>query len=245
MIRVPVDPAHPAGGNVRVTGADARHLSRVLRVKVGARVVAFARDGRAWDATVTDVGPTAVMLALGAERAASAESPCAILLGQGVGKRDKLDLVVRATTELGVAAFVPVATERAVAERDSADRVARLRKIATEACKQCGRAKVPEVHAPESLEAFLARAERAALKLVPWEEGGTPLREIARSGNGAAAIASAAVLVGPEGGLSAKEVEAARSAGFVPVTLGPRILRTETAGIVAVAALQLLLGDLG
>ena len=99
---------------------------------------------------------------------------------------------------------------------------------------------VPVIHAPEDLAAFLARAKDAALKVVPWEGGGITLGAAASK----APAPSAAILIGPEGGLSEKEVAAARKAGFVAVTLGPRILRTETAGIVAVAALQLLAGDL-
>lgn len=239
MIRVPVDPTQIEGARARVSGADARHLLKVLRVKTGDRVIAYSGDGREWDATVHGVGPTSVKLALGPARAARPDSPCAILLGQGIGKGDKLDLVVRAATELGVAEVVPVSTARAIAEREGADRGTRLQRIAAEACKQCGRAKVPAVHAPENLAAFFARARDAQLKIVPWEGGGVPLAAVARPG-----VTSAAILIGPEGGLEESEVEAARNEGFVAVTFGPRILRTETAGIVAVAALQLLVGDL-
>ncbi|HVO31109.1 MAG TPA: RsmE family RNA methyltransferase, partial [bacterium] len=99
MIRVPVDPSSIEHARVRVTGADARHLSKVLRVKKGDAVIAFAGDGRAWDAVVASVEPMAVSLTLGDARTTVTESPCAILLGQGVGKGDKVDLVVRAATE--------------------------------------------------------------------------------------------------------------------------------------------------
>lgn len=239
MLRVPVDPQTIDSSRARVSGGDARHLIRVLRVKEGDAVIAFAGDGRAWDATVAEVGPTSVTIAIGAPRVEATESPCAITLGQGIGKGDKLDLVVRAATELGVAEIVPVATVRAVAEKSGADRLARWNKIAAEACKQCGRSRVPVVHAPESLAKFLERTRGAAVKVVPWEGGGAPLAAVAR-----VPTSSAALLVGPEGGLEPREVEDAKAVGYLPVTLGPRILRTETAGIVAVAALQLLLGDL-
>src|SRR5207237_5072568 len=109
--------------------------------------------------------------------------------------------------------------------------------IASEACKQCGRARVPEVHAPESLDAVLARAGSREIKVVPWEAGGTAMKSIR-------AASSVALLVGPDGGLADAEGDRAKSRGFVPVSLGPRILRTETAGIAAVAAAQLLWGDL-
>ena len=222
-----------------VSGADARHLVKVLRLAEGDAVVAFDGAGREWSARISAATPTRVTLALESERAAASESPCAILLGQGVGKGDKLETVVRAATELGVAEVAPVLTARAVAEAKSAPKLERLRRIAAEACKQCGRARVPAVHPPEPLAAFLARAKDFALKLVPWEGGGASLKSATTS-----RVPSVALLVGPEGGLAESEVDAAKRAGFVPVTLGPRILRTETAGVVAVAALQLLLGDL-
>lgn len=227
-----------------VSGGEARHLAKVLRVAAGDRLVAFDGSGREWDATVVAVSATRIELLLQGERATAAESPCRVLLGQGVGKADKLETVIRAATELGVAAVVPVRTERAVAAAEGRDRVERWRKIAAEACKQCGRARIPEIHAPETLAEFLARAAAFDVKVVPWEgaDAGAGLREHLRERGPAA---SAAVLVGPEGGLSAREVDAAREAGFAAVRLGPRILRTETAGIVSVAALQLLLGDLG
>jgi 16S rRNA (uracil1498-N3)-methyltransferase len=140
-----------------------------------------------------------------------------------------------------VAEIVPVLTGRAIATAEGREKVERWRRIAEEACKQCGRSLVPTVHAPLDVPAFLAHAADASLKIVPWEGGGEPLATVVgRSGR----AARAAALVGPEGGLTASEVAAAELAGFAPVTLGPRVLRTETAGIVTVAALQLLAGDL-
>jgi 16S rRNA (uracil1498-N3)-methyltransferase len=235
MPRVPIEPPRDTR-RARVGGADARHLVKVLRLKEGDEVIAFDGEGREWPARIERATPTSVELALGPERVTKTESPCAILLGQGAGKGDKLETVVRAATELGVAEVVPVLTARAVAE--GAGKTERLRRIAAEACKQCGRSRVPVVHPPEPLDAFLARAEACELKLVPWEGGGSPMRELRGPAR------SVALLVGPEGGLATEEVERAKSKGFRPVTLGPRILRTETAGIAAVAAVQLLLGDL-
>ncbi len=235
---MPIIAGQVVGDRVSLRGPDAKHLARVLRVKEGDTIVAFDGTGREWDARVETVGATSVTLALGAERKNERESPLSILLGQGVGKGDKLETVLRAGTELGVAELVPVLTERAVAHAEGQDRVARWRKIAAEACKQCGRAKVPEVHPPEDLDAFLARASSREAKLVAWEGGGVPLRSLPKA-------ASVAVLVGPEGGLATHEVERAKRAGFTPVSLGPRVLRTETAGVALLAGLQALWGDLG
>lgn len=225
-----------------MAGGDARHLVKVLRLAAGDAVVAFDGRGGEWDATIESASPSRVVLALRAARASASESPCRILLGQALGKGEKLDLVVRAATELGVAGISPVVTARAIATAEGSGKLERWRRIAEEACKQSGRGVVPEIHAPEDLAAFFARAKDAALKIVPWEGGGEPLSAVVS--RSATAASSAAVLIGPEGGLSGSEVASAKRAGFVPVTLGPRILRTETAGIVAVAALQLLAGDL-
>lgn len=238
MARVRIE-SGAANTAVSVTGGDARHLVKVLRLGTGDAVTAFDGKGGEWDATIAAATPSRVTLALGPKRRAVTESPCRILLGQGIGKGEKLDLVVRAGTELGVAEISPVLTSRSIATASGAEKLDRWRRIAEEACKQSGRSVVPVIHAPEDLAAFLVRAKDAAAKVVPWEGGGSALAA-AVSGS----PASAAILIGPEGGLSAKEVEAAKKAGFAAVTLGPRILRTETAGIVAVAALQLLAGDL-
>lgn len=237
MARVPIDPGSKANSAVAVTGADARHIAKVLRMQVGDTLVAFDGTGSEWDARITALTPTRVDLALGETRASARESRCAVLLGQGMGKGEKLELVVRMTTELGVKEIVPVLTARAVAEGKGEGRVERWQKIAAEACKQCGRAVVPRVFAPESLEAFLARSAACEVRVVLWEGGGVSMNTLP-AGNGVA------VLIGPEGGLAEEEVAKAKAAGFVAVSLGPRILRTETAGIVAVAVLQALRGDL-
>jgi len=239
MTRVPVDASRIEGNTVRVSGTDARHLLKVLRARKGDAVLAYCDDGREWEAVVGSTSPTSLVLELGLAKAARPDSPCAILLGAGMAKGDKLDLVVRAATELGVAEVMPVLTSRSVAEHEGKGRLVRLQRIAAEACKQCGRARAPAVHPPASLAEFLGHARGHSTKLVPWEGGGLPLREVVLAGT-----SSVAVLVGPEGGLSAEEVEEAKAAVFVAVTFGPRILRTETAGIVAVAAVQLLAGDL-
>lgn len=230
------------GNTVEVTGGDARHLFKVLRLRAGDAVTAFDGKGSEWDATIAAIGPTRASLTLGTKRTRVTESPCRIVLGQGIGKGEKLDFVVRAATELGVVDIVPVVTDRAVATADGREKVDRWRRIAEEACKQCGRSVVPTVHAPLDLPAFLAFAKDSTVKVVPWEGGGKSLSSVVADHGRAT---SAAALVGPEGGLASTEVSAAENAGFTAVTLGPRILRTETAGIVVVAALQLLAGDLG
>jgi 16S rRNA (uracil1498-N3)-methyltransferase len=164
---------------------------------------------------------------------------------QGVPKGDKLDDIVRQATELGVARVVPVFTRRSVPQARggrSDGRRARLQRIAEEASRQCGRADVPSIEAPQPLAALCAAPAGRVVRLTAWEGATASLR---------AAIEASAeglpfeVLAGPEGGFEAAEVEAAAAAGFAPVSLGPRILRAETTAAAFLSALSVLRGDLG
>ena len=161
-------------------------------------------------------------------------------------KGDKLEAIIRASTELGVARIVPIITERTIVRLDAArvrDRARRWQRVATEAAKQCGRAVIPTVEPPRPLSEFLGADSHGALRLCLWEGEARGL-DPALSGV-AGPVPSATVLIGPEGGLSAAEVESAKARGFIPASLGPRILRTETAGPAIIAVLQSRLGDLG
>jgi 16S rRNA (uracil1498-N3)-methyltransferase len=156
-----------------------------------------------------------------------------------------METIVRAVTELGVARVCPALCERTIVRLEPArwrDRARRWQRVAREAAKQCGRAVIPEIEAPRPLAEWLAAGEPADLPLCLWEADGTPLAGVL-----AAAVAprSAIVVVGPEGGLAQVEVETARSHGFTVTSLGPRILRTETAGPAVTAILQSRFGDLG
>ena len=180
-----------------------------------------------------------------AEAAGVAASPLAVTLIQGVPKGDKMEAIVRAVTELGVARVRPALCERTIVRLEASrwrERARRWQRVAREATKQCGRAVIPEVETPRLLAEWLALGEPADLALCLWEGGGTPLAAVL-----AAALAPRSVLlvIGPEGGLAATEVEAARAQGFTVASLGPRILRTETAGPALVAIVQSRFGDLG
>jgi 16S rRNA (uracil1498-N3)-methyltransferase len=169
-----------------------------------------------------------------------------ITLGQGLPKADKFEWVVQKTTELGVAEIVPLLTERVVPQlsaRHGTPKVARWEKLAREASKQSGRSTVPRLSPPRSLEGFYASYQRADLKLVLWEGEGT--RRLRTALAAFAPVTSVAVVVGPEGGLTPREVAQGESYGFIVVGLGERILRTETAGLVAVALLQYQFGEIG
>ncbi len=174
-----------------------------------------------------------------------AESPLAITLAQSVPKGDKMDAIVRAATELGVARVVPIVTARTIVRLDDArasDRVRRWRRVAIEATKQCGRAVVPEVEPPRRLVDFVASAGADGLRLCLWEGATRALGAVLDAGERSPVLAT--VLIGPEGGFAEEEVGLVSTHGFVLASLGPRVLRTETAGPAVIAALQLRFGDL-
>jgi len=240
MRRFTLQPDQLAGGRVTFDADESRHLSRVLRLRPGDTVIASGA-GRDYTVRLEAVGEAARGTVI-AEAAGVPESPLAITLVQGVPKGDKMEAIVRAATELGVTRFRPALCERTIVRLEPArwrDRARRWQRVAREAAKQSGRAIVPEVELPRPLAECLGTAADLALCL--WEGGGEPLGTLLA---GAATARSATVVVGPEGGLALAEVEAARAAGLRIVSLGHRILRTETAGPAIVAILQSRLGDL-
>jgi 16S rRNA (uracil1498-N3)-methyltransferase len=242
--RFTIAPERISGDRVAFDADESRHLSRVLRLGPGDVVTAADGRGGAWQVRLLTVGERATGAILGAA-APAAESPLAIALVQAVPKGDRMDTVVRASTELGVARILPALTDRTVVRLDAArarDRARRWQRIAREAAKQCGRAVVPTVEAPRPLAEWIADEGEADLRLCFWEEDGVPLGRALEEHAGARRVV---VIVGPEGGLAADEVARAGAAGYVAVSLGQRILRTDTAGPAIVAMLQYALGDLG
>lgn len=220
------------------------HLVRVLRMQVGNAFTVFDGMGGEFSAELVSISADRAEVKLG-ERRVTALPPTSITLIQAIAKGDRMDLIVQKTTELGVSRIMPVLTSRVVVKLDKQTAAAKQRRwqsIAQEAARQCGRADVPVVDLPCALQSALeqlAPARRYAL----WETGdGQPLtlclNELTSNDR------SLQLFVGPEGGLSANEISAAQAVGFVAVTLGPRILRTETAAIVAVALAQAATGGL-
>lgn len=242
LIRVHVEAALAAGARVRLEGAAAAHVTRVLRLGVGDAVTLFNGDGADYPARISALGRGAVAAEVGGRVAARAESPLAVTLAQGIARGERMDLVLQKATELGVAAILPLATARSVVRLEGDGRGRRLahwRGIAIAACEQCGRARVPQVAEPVTLAQHLAAAPRASCRLLLAPDAETTL---AAAAAGADAVE---LLVGPEGGLEDAERDAALGAGFLACRLGPRILRSETAAIAALAVLQSVAGDLG
>lgn len=226
-----------------ITGARAllqgeeRHHLRVRRLRPGARVELFDDLGRCFEAVVNGVTDEQVELTVSERDTRERESALDLTLAIAVLKADKIDLVVEKATELGVARIVVFSCRRALGGSGRA-RLERWRRIVLSAAKQCGRSLVPDIEGPEPLSRVVART--ADLKLVCWEDagaaGGLP------PGGGASSVLLA---VGPEGGFTIDEIAELQRAGFHPVSLGPRILRGETAAIAATAIVQQRWGDLG
>ncbi|HET6150802.1 MAG TPA: 16S rRNA (uracil(1498)-N(3))-methyltransferase [Polyangia bacterium] len=236
------------GSRAVVDGDAHRHLTRVLRARPGDALCLFDGQGGEIDAVVETIERDRTTLSLGAPRAAAIVAGARIVLLQSLARGERMDWIIQKTTELGVTRVVPVAAERSVARLSAAEapaRRARWQKIAREAARQCGRADVPDVGTPVALAGALedSRAELAAAGgagFALWEGSrGRPLRVAL-----AVAPRAVALLVGPEGGFTDGEIAAAEAAGFQVAGLGPRILRVETAAVVAVALAQAAAGGL-
>ncbi len=221
-----------------------RHIVKVLRLKAGDEVILFDGEGKEYRALLARLSPQEISFTLLQDPPATpAESPLRIILGLGLLKSSRFDWLVQKTTELGVAEVIPFFSLHVVprwGESQIRSRQSRWEKIASEAAKQSGRARVPEIHSPRSFEQILAMGPEDATKLLLWE------KETARSLPTvfASPVYSVFVLIGPEGGFSDEEALRAQEAGFQPIRLGPRILRAETAGVAIVSLLQFVLGDL-
>ena len=238
-----------SGDEVRLEGDLARRLSRVLRLEAGAVVVLLDGSGLEYETRLDAVGPRRVTGTVVGRRPGRPEPRVRLVLYQSLVKGERFDWALEKGTELGVAAFVPLLSRRNVvrAAPGRSGRPERWRRVVREAAEQCGRCVLPEVLPAEGLEEALSEA--AALRLLPWEGEealglAAALRQ-ARPALGAVERPTVAVLIGPEGGFADDEVALARRSGAQVVSLGRRILRSETAGIVAAAAILYELGELG
>lgn len=236
--RVHLPPERIGQARAELTDVARHYLRDVLRLAPGAAVELFDGRGGAWEATVE---PGFAALALGARREALAGGP-AISLLFALAKGEKGDLVVQKATELGAARLCPWSAERSVVKLDAdkgRERAERWRRIAEEAARQCGRADVPVVEAPAALPAALAAVPEGHRLVVLHGPGGAPLSAL-----GLDEAPGVALVVGPEGGLTERELATCESAGALRGSLGPRTLRAETAAIAGVAVLQAVVGDL-
>lgn len=232
-----------SGADLDLPGQPSRHVA-VLRLREGDPVTLFCGDGAEYAGVLTLIARKLVRVRVGERLEISRESPLRITLAQCISSGDRMDMTLQKATELGVHTIIPLGSERSVVKlRDErADRKhAHWQHVVAAACEQCGRNMVPEVLAPISLQAWLDSIGEASpdggLRLLLAPDERKSLRDHGRK-------LDVTMLIGPEGGLAASEITAAMWHSFQPIRLGPRVLRTETAPIAAMAALQVLWGDL-
>jgi 16S rRNA (uracil1498-N3)-methyltransferase len=230
----------PAHGECRLPAAKAHHVAHVLRLKAGDAVVLFDGCGGLHDAEITACARGEVSVRILGSRSEDRESPLAVTLVQAVSSGERMDYTIQKAVELGVHAVQPVLAERCVvrlAGERAEKRVAHWQAVVVAACEQCGRTRVPPVAPLLAYDDWLAVADGAGQRLLLAPGATTGLRDLPHPDG------PVTLLAGPEGGLTAAEAADAERAGFVPLRLGPRVLRTETAALAALAAMQAVWGD--
>lgn len=216
------------------------HATRVLRLKPGVAVILFNGEGRAYSALLTEIGKREAWARVVEALPDEVESPLRIVLAQGISRGEKMDYTLQKSVELGVAAIQPLFAERGGVDLTGERLMRRFqhwRGIITGACEQCGRNRLPELREPLKLGDWLARPMEPGLRLLLDPSAERGLRDL-EPPKGVMTL-----LIGPEGGLDPMEIVRARSSDFVGVRLGPRVLRTETAGVAVLGAVQTLWGD--
>lgn len=238
--RLYVDGPLRAGARIALPERAARHATAVLRLREGERVIVFDGTGGEHDARIASVARGRVDAEVGEQRNVERESPLEITLVQGISSGERMDLTVQKAVELGVAAIQPVLSEKSLVKLDpkrAAARAEHWRRIVVSACEQSGRNRVPEVLGIVSLPEYCRTPPRGT-RLLLSPGGGTSLRAVVARLENPVALAA-----GPEAGFSIEEEALLSGAGFEAVRLGPRVLRTETAALAALAALNALAGD--
>lgn len=241
LTRIFCDSPMLTGRTLDLPAAAAHHVARVLRLREGAALSVFDGAGSEFRAEIVRVAADAVTVLLGAQLPPVGESPLAVTLIQGISRGERMDWTLQKATELGVHAIAPVLTARSVVRLDAKQaekKRVHWHGIVIGACEQCGRSRIPNVATPITLRDHLSNVRNDGLRLVLNPEAPVSLASLA------SLPAKVELLIGAEGGLEDEELAAAATAGFMPARLGPRVLRTETAAVVALSVLQALWGDL-
>ncbi|MBI5286013.1 MAG: 16S rRNA (uracil(1498)-N(3))-methyltransferase [Deltaproteobacteria bacterium] len=229
---------------VSIKGDEFHHLKTVLHLKVGDNISLFNGKGNDFLGSIEVITKDEAKVAIVERLKGLRESPIEVILCQGLAKSEKMDLIIQKATELGVSRVIPFFTSRTVPKLDGnkmANKVERWQRIALEAVKQCGRSLTPNVEMVKGFQGVL-KGWDGYLRLILWEgEETNTIKKALKEWP----LSKIVTLVGPEGGFTTDEVEEAKRSGFIPVSLGPRILRTETASIAILSILQYELGDMG
>ena len=240
MHRFFVSPDNINDNSITITGEDIIHLSKVLRLREGDSLIICDGNGTDYECQIDSISKTEAIATIINSVPNCAEPPINITIYQGLPKSDKMDYIVQKCVELGVNKIVPVVTKRAVAiPRDGDKKIIRWQKIASEAAKQCGRGILPEVGKIVNFDQVINHIkDQDAINIIPYEnEKSFKLKDSLKP------CKNINILIGPEGGFDIEEIELAMSNGISSVTLGPRILRTETAPLAVVSAIMFAVGD--
>jgi 16S rRNA (uracil1498-N3)-methyltransferase len=237
--RIHTEQALSAGMALRLEEGPSRHLCGALRLQPGDQVVLFDGNGGEFSARLESLDRKQVWLQVVEHQAIERESPLPVHLGIGISRGDRFDWVVQKATELGVAQISPLLSERVEVKlkgERAEKKLQHWQQIAISACEQCGRNRIPTIHSLQKLTGWTQQVD-GDCKLVLHHRGQQSLTRLTPP-------AKLALLIGPEGGLTEQEIEQAQQQGFAPLTLGPRVLRTETAPLAALAIVQQLWGDM-
>ncbi|WP_396621746.1 16S rRNA (uracil(1498)-N(3))-methyltransferase [Marinobacter sp. W-8] len=239
--RIFTDSPLAVGSQCQLDDNAANHVGRVLRMQAGQALLLFNGDGHDYHATITEAGKKHVQVAVTEAAENETESSLRVVLAQTLSKGDRMDYAVQKAVEMGVSEIVPLTTERCDVKLKGDREDKRLRhwqQVAISAAEQCGRARIPEIQPVMTVQQWLEHARACDLRLVLHHRTEQSLNTLEKP-------SSIALMIGPEGGLTAEEIALAESHGFLPVALGPRVLRTETAPVAAIALCQWLWGDIG
>ena len=245
MPRFYIPNPHIQDGLLKIEGDEVKHIRKVLRLKAGDEILVFDGSGKEFEGTIVEEGRSSVTVKVQGIFSSKGDSSLEVTLAQSLLKGEKMDYLIQKATELGVKEIIPFFSSRSVPLLEKSrrpNRHHRWEKIAVEASKQCGRGVVPKIESLQDYSGMLRAASTDHLRLILWEGDGIKLKEVLeRSGEKTKIF----FVIGPEGGFSQDEVDKAKRAGFVAVTLGKRILRAETASLCLLSILQYEWGDMG
>lgn len=244
MARFYVENPHWMGDEIEISGAEARHIQRVLRLKKGDEIVLFDGKGMEYWGAIESQRHHRITVKIRKTGTPRRESPIDVILGQGLLKGNKMEYVLQKNTEMGVSAFFPFISSRTIpimGRGQDERKWNRWKRIVVESAKQCGRIIPPRVEGIRDLGSILELSLHDFVKLILWEKEEISLKERMREID--TKSGKVLLLVGPEGGFCEEEISAAKGKGFITVGLGPRILRSETAGVAMLSILQYEFGD--